>query len=166
MGFAEAIRVALQSLWANKLRTVLTLIGVVIGVASVIAIITLVNGANRFVATKISGYGSDVLTVTQMSSIIQTAEEYLEQQKRKNIEFSDYEYIAQTCTRCLSVGAQISSSGKVVNGKQSSDNTTINGWTSAMAEMSNIKVAEGRELTPMDDQAGTHDVVVGGGHRG
>ena len=48
MGFAEAIRVALQSLWANKLRTMLTLIGVVIGVASVIAIITLVNGANRF----------------------------------------------------------------------------------------------------------------------
>jgi putative ABC transport system permease protein len=161
MGFAEAIRVALQSLWANKLRTVLTLIGVVIGVASVIAIITLVNGANRFVATKISGYGSDVLTVTQMSSIIQTAEEYLEQQKRKNIEFSDYEYIAQTCTRCQSVGAQLDTSGKVVNGKQSSDNTTINGWTSAMAEMSNIKVAEGRELTPMDDQAGTHDVVVG-----
>ena len=161
MGFAEAIRVALQSLWANKLRTVLTLIGVVIGVASVIAIITLVNGANRFVATKISGYGSDVLTVTQMPSIIQTAEEYLQDQKRKNIEFSDYQYIAQTCTRCLSVGAQLSSSGKVVNGKQSSDNTTINGWTSAMAEMSNIKVAEGRELTPIDDQAGTHAVVVG-----
>ncbi len=161
MGFAEAIRVALQSLWANKLRTVLTLIGVVIGVASVIAIITLVNGANRFVATKISGYGSDVLTVTQMPSIIQTAEEYLRDQKRKNIEFSDYQYIGETCTRCQMVGAQLSSSGKVVNGKQSSDNTSINGWTSGMAEMSNIKVAEGRELTPMDDQEGTHDVVVG-----
>jgi putative ABC transport system permease protein len=161
MGFAEAIRVALQSLVANKLRTVLTLIGVVIGVASVIAIITLVNGANRFVATKISGYGSDVLTVTKMPSVIQTAEEYLQDQKRKDIEFSDYEYITQNCGRCLSVGAQLSSSGKVVNGKQSADNTTINGWTSAMAEMSNINVAEGRELTPMDDQQGTHDVVVG-----
>jgi hypothetical protein len=107
MGFTEAIRVALQSLWANKLRTVLTLIGVVIGVASVIAIITLVNGANRFVATKISGYGSDVLTVTKMPSVIQDAEEYLRDQKRKDIEFSDYEYIAQTCTRCQSVGAQL-----------------------------------------------------------
>ena len=41
----EAFRLALQSLWANKLRTVLTLLGVVIGVASVIAVVTLINGA-------------------------------------------------------------------------------------------------------------------------
>ena len=46
MEFKEAVKIALQSLWANKLRSVLTLLGVVIGVASVIAVVTLVNGAN------------------------------------------------------------------------------------------------------------------------
>ena len=51
MQFAEAFKLALQSLWANKLRTVLTLIGVVMGVASVIMVITLVNGANTYVGT-------------------------------------------------------------------------------------------------------------------
>ena len=45
MEFKEAVKIALQSLWANKLRSVLTLLGVVIGVASVIAVVTLVNGA-------------------------------------------------------------------------------------------------------------------------
>jgi len=55
-----------QSLWANKLRTDPHAVGVVIGVASVIAVITLVNGANQFVATKISGYGSDTLTVSKL----------------------------------------------------------------------------------------------------
>ena len=46
MEFKEAVKIALQSLWANKLRSVLTLLGVVIGVTSVIAVVTLVNGAN------------------------------------------------------------------------------------------------------------------------
>ena len=63
MPFSEAFKLALQSLWANKLRSILTLIGVVMGVASVIMVITLVNGANRYVSTKISGYGADVLHV-------------------------------------------------------------------------------------------------------
>jgi len=62
MEFIEAIKIALQSLWANKLRSVLTLIGVVIGVASVIAVITLTNGVNKYVATKVYGYGADVFT--------------------------------------------------------------------------------------------------------
>jgi putative ABC transport system permease protein len=51
MEFKEAVKIALQSLWANKLRSILTLLGVVIGVASVIAVVTLVNGANTYVAT-------------------------------------------------------------------------------------------------------------------
>jgi putative ABC transport system permease protein len=161
MEFKEAIWLALQSLWANKLRTVLTLIGVVIGVASVIAVITLVNGANRFVATKISGYGSDTLTVTKMPSVIFSGEEYIKFQKRKDIHYDDYLYLVQTCTRCLEMGAQISSTGKVVSGKQSSTNTSINGWTANMPEITNQNVVEGRSLTPVDDDRGTHVAVIG-----
>ena len=55
MKLIEAFKLALQSLWANKLRTILTLIGVVMGVASVIMVVTLVNGANEYVTTKMSG---------------------------------------------------------------------------------------------------------------
>ena len=63
MSFLEGFKLALQSLWGNKLRSILTLIGVVMGVASVIMVITLVKGANRYVSTKLSGYGADVFTV-------------------------------------------------------------------------------------------------------
>jgi putative ABC transport system permease protein len=59
------------------------------------------------------------------------------------------------------IGAELSSSGKVVNGRQSTTNTTINGWTANMGEIENLNVVEGRELTPMDDQTGTHNIVVG-----
>ena len=65
MLFSEAIKLALQSLWANKMRTILTLIGVVMAVASIIMVVTLVQGAKKYVSTKLSGYGADVFTVTR-----------------------------------------------------------------------------------------------------
>ena len=98
-------KLALQSLWANKMRTILTLIGVVMGVASVIMVITLVNGANRYVSTKLSGYGADVFTVTRMSSVIFSAEEYFRYQKRKILRIEDYEAVRDNCTECSEVGA-------------------------------------------------------------
>ena len=67
MEFREAIRIAFQSLWANKMRTVLTMIGVIIGVASVIAVITLSNGAKMYVIQKIANHGSDTLTITRLT---------------------------------------------------------------------------------------------------
>ena len=63
MQFTEALKLALQSLWGNKMRTVLTLLGVVMGVASVIMVITMVNGANSYVANKISNIRSAKLFV-------------------------------------------------------------------------------------------------------
>ena len=58
MHLLEAIRIALQSLWANKLRSALTLIGVVIGVAAVIAVVTFVSGINDYVSEKIFDLGA------------------------------------------------------------------------------------------------------------
>ena len=161
MLFSEAIKVALQSLWANKMRTVLTTIGVAISVASLIAVITLGNGAKMYVVKKIANQGSDVMTVQRINPVIFTGEEYLKENKRKNITYSDYHYLERTCTRCLMIGAELSSSGKVVNGKQSTTNTTINGWTPNMVEIDNLNVVEGRELTQIDEKTGAHNVIVG-----
>lgn len=161
MNFLEAMKVALQSLWANKMRTILTIIGVVIGVSSVIAIITLVHGANVWVIQKIAHKGSNTLTVTRLPAVIFTGEEYLRVNKRKNITYDDYLYLARSCTLCESIGAEISSSGTAVSGKQSSNNTTINGWTSSMVQINDLNVVEGRPLLPMDDELATHDIVVG-----
>ena len=97
MSILEAFKLALQSLWGNKMRSILTLIGVVMGVASVIMVLTLVQGAKRFISTKLSGYGADVFTVNRMSSVILTADEYFSYQKRKIIRMEDYEAIKDGC---------------------------------------------------------------------
>src|SRR5512141_2593940 len=105
MNFSEAIRIALQSLWANKLRSVLTLLGVVIGVAAVIAVVTFVNGINGYVAEKIFNLGADVFIVSKQSNVITNIDQFMEGQKRKDIHFEDYEAMSEACTTCRYVGA-------------------------------------------------------------
>jgi putative ABC transport system permease protein len=161
MQFTEAIKLALQSLWANKLRTVLTLVGVVIGVASVIAVVTLVNGANNYVATKVYGYGADVFTASKTPQVITNYKDYIRFQKRKNITMDDYAAVADRCKTCETVGALLDTTGKVVYGSQSSGDTDIRGWTSTMPVMYNLNVVEGRAFTTGDDSRAQHDAIIG-----
>ena len=161
MEIKEAFRIAVQSLWANKMRTVLTLLGVMIGVASVIAVVTLVNGANNFVATKFTNYGADVFTVSKQASIITNLEDYLRYQKRKNITLEDYKYVLQNCHACGPMGAFQATRGKVVHGTQSTTDSTIRGYTWQMPELQNLNVVSGRSFTEADDEHGAHVAIVG-----
>ncbi len=161
MDLKEAFKIALQSLWANKLRSVLTLIGMVIGVSSVIAVITLTNGVNKYVATKVYGYGADVFTLSRESPVIFSYEQWQKFQKRKNLKMEDYLAIQQLCKSCESVGALLNSSGKVVASNHSSDNTDIRGWSSNMPAISNLNVVLGRSFLPADDQYATRVAIVG-----
>jgi putative ABC transport system permease protein len=161
MQLIEAFRLALQSLWGNKLRSILTLIGVVMGVASVIMVITLVNGANKYVSTKLSGYGADVFTVTRMSSVIFTPEEYFKFQKRKIMRFEDYQAVRDNCTDCAEVGALLNKETTVVANGKSSNNTGVRGYTWTMLSLNNIDIAVGRGFTPADEEHATKNVIVG-----
>ncbi len=161
MNFLEAMKLALASLWANKLRSVLTLVGVVIGVASVIAVVTLVNGANKYVATKVYGKGADVFTISKQPAVIFNYEEYIRYQRRKNITLDDFQYIKDNCKLCQAVGSIYSSTGKVVYGTQSTTDTDIRGWTSEMPVMYNLNITQGRAFTPGDDERASHVALIG-----
>ncbi len=161
MGFREAVKIALQSLWANKLRSILTLVGVVIGVASVIMVITLVNGANKFVATKVYGYGADVFTASKQPSVIFSDAEYTKYQKRKDIKYDDYRAVAERCRTCAATGAMASASGSVVYSNHSSSDTSVRGWTADMPSIYNVEIERGRGFTPGEEQRRTHVAIIG-----
>jgi putative ABC transport system permease protein len=161
MKLIEAFKLALESLWGNKLRSILTLIGVVMGVASVIMVLTLVQGAKKYVSTKLSGYGADVFTVTRMSSVIMGPEEYLRFQKRKLLHFDDYQALREGCTQCSEVGALLSKSTNVVANGHSSNNTEVRGYTWTMVSLNNVDISLGRGFTPADEDHATHNVIVG-----
>src|ERR1700751_270901 len=96
----EALRIALLSLWANKLRSALTLLGVVIGVAAVIAVVTFVNGINGYVAEKIFNLGADVFIISKVTPVVTNVDQLLEGEKRKDITLDDYQAILESCSRC------------------------------------------------------------------
>ncbi len=161
MEFKEAVKIALQSLWANKLRSVLTLLGVVIGVASVIAVVTLVNGANTFVTTKFASYGADVFTVSKMPSIVTNSDDYQRYQKRKNILLDDYTYVRENCKSCVGIGAQQATVAKVVRGTQSITDCQIRGYTWQMPNLQNLNITQGRDFTQVDEDHASHVAVIG-----
>jgi putative ABC transport system permease protein len=161
MSILDAFKLAFQSLWGNKMRSILTLIGVVMGVASVIMVLTLVQGAKKYISTKLSGYGADVFTVNRMSSVILSADQYFSYQKRKIIRMEDYESIKEACTECNEVGAMLFKSTKVVYNGHSSNNTGVRGYTASMMSLNNLDIALGRGFTPADEEHAFHSCIVG-----
>jgi putative ABC transport system permease protein len=162
MLFSEAFKLALQSLWANKLRSILTLLGVVIGVASVITVVTLTNGAKSFVTEKINRYGASIVTVTKMPQTFITIDEYLSFQKRRDITYDDYRAILDDCKSCESVGAQRNNAtGRVVYQTKSTTDTGIRGWTWTMPPISNLNIDQGRSFTESEDDHSAHVAIIG-----
>src|SRR6266568_304226 len=162
MDTLESIRIALQSLWANKLRSVLTLLGVVIAVATVIAVETFVNGINGYVAEKIFNLGADVFIVSKAPNVITNVDQYLDSEKRKDIHYEDFLAVQEACTACKNVGATASRSNVDVKyNEQNSTDTTARGWTPGMTAIYDLDLQSGRSLTESDVNAGSNIAVIG-----
>ena len=162
MNISEAIRIALLSLWANKLRSVLTLLGVVIGVAAVIAVVTFVNGINGYVAEKIFNLGADVFIVGKMANVITDADQFIEGNKRKDVDMDLYHAVAEGCTACKVVGADVRNfNGKVIYGTENSKDTWVRGWTPTMQRIYDLDVVMGRPLNDADANNASAVVVIG-----
>src|SRR4029079_18678929 len=100
MNFLEAVSISLSSLRANRLRSLLTLLGIVIGVMAVIAVVSIISGLNDYVAGKIFNLAPDVITVTRTSPVISSLDEWVENQKRKNLYIEDVQAVAAACADC------------------------------------------------------------------
>src|SRR5438270_9864580 len=162
MNIAEAIRIALQSLWANKLRSVLSTLAIVIGVAAVIAVVTFVAGIDGYVAGKIFNLGADVFIMSKLSPVETNVEHFLAAEKRKNMDLEDYQSVLEACQRCEYVGAAIrNSSGHVKFAEQSISDTTVQGITPSMAPIYDTDLTSGRMLTETDLENKSPVAVVG-----
>ncbi len=162
MHISEGIKIAFLSLWANKLRSALTLLGVVIGVAAVIAVVTFVNGINGYVATKIFNLGADVFIVFKVSPAVTNIDKFLEGEKRKDLTMEDYEAVLAACKHCEWVGAQLrNDSGHVKYGEQSISDTIVRGMTPTMVAILDLDLTAGRMINDIDVRNNSPVVVVG-----
>jgi putative ABC transport system permease protein len=168
MEFREAASIALQSLWANKLRSVLTLLGVVIGIASVIAVVTFVNGINAYVAEKIFNLGADVFIVSKAPNAITNVDQLMEARRRKNIVMEDMEAVRDGCKACKVVGATAGAGSgggftraTVKYGNESSKDTAVRGWTPSQQRIYDLDIIAGRGITDADMNSAGMVAVIG-----
>ena len=158
----EAIRIALQSLWANKLRSALTLLGVVIGVAAVIAVVTFTSGINGYVAQKIFNLGADVFLISKVSPVVTSIDQFLEGQRRKDITLEDYEAVRDACHHCAVVGAStIKVDGHAKFGQQSISDVWIRGFTPTMGQILDLDLTSGRILNDTDENNRSNVAILG-----
>jgi len=151
MSFGEAVKIAMASLWAHKLRTVLTLLGVVIGVTSVIAVVSLIGGLNSYVADKVFNLGADVFLVSRGPLVTLNVDDYMKTQKRRKMKLDDYEFIRDNCKSCVAIGAELNHGGAQV--KYAGDyisNTNIMGWTPEMPDLETYDLESGRHINQTD----------------
>ncbi len=149
MHFLEGIIIALRSLVANKLRSILTLIGVIIGVMTVIAVVSIISGMNRYVEAEIQTLGSTTFLIRKFG-IITSSEEWLKQRKRKNLTLEDMEAIKENCPDCWEVGAEAFTWRKVKYRNKHLSRIDIMGATANITEIAAHDVYDGRSFSDFE----------------
>ena len=160
MQFLEGIIIALRSLVANKLRSILTLIGVIIGVMTVIAVVSIISGMNRYVEAEISSMGSTTFLIRKFG-IITSQEEWLEQRKRKNLTLEDMEVIEENCPDCWKVGAEAFTWRKVKYKNKHLSDITVVGSTANIIEIANHDIYDGRTFSEFEVEHNRRVCFVG-----
>jgi putative ABC transport system permease protein len=162
MSFGEAVKIAMASLWAHKLRTVLTLLGVVIGVTSVIAVVSLIGGLNSYVADKVFNLGADVFLVSRGPLATLNVDDYLKTQKRRKLKMDDYEFVRDNCKSCVAIGVELThGNSQVKYGTDYLSNTNIMGWTEDMPQLENYDLDSGRHINLTDVEHRSSVCTVG-----
>ncbi|HSE26373.1 MAG TPA: ABC transporter permease [Pyrinomonadaceae bacterium] len=158
----EAFRVATASLRANKLRTSLTLMGIVVGVTAVIAVVTIIKGLDKTVAQTFSSQGSTVFTISKNPQIIKSREEFVKFNKRKDVTHDDAEAISRLCTACWRVGIAANAIETVKYADQKAENVRIRGVNpTTMFDIDGVTIDVGRIWTESEGESGGDICVIG-----
>ncbi|MBE0711478.1 MAG: ABC transporter permease [Candidatus Aminicenantes bacterium] len=148
----ESFSMALVSLRSSKLRTFLTLLGIIIGVLTIIAVVSVIQGLNNYVYTKMSFYGANDFSVQKFSMIGTSLKDFREQMKRKDLTLVDRDLIRANCPACELIGASISTNQTVKYGSQSLKETEIRGVTYLDHEIGSVlELESGRHLQSQDE---------------
>ena len=161
MNFREAVSIAMESLQVNRLRSALTLLGIVIGVMTVIVVISFISGLNSFVADEVFDLGGDVFIINRTPNIVIDPDEWNTIRQRKNLLLVDANAVREYCTDCLAVGARLASTAQVKYGREFLLTTQVRGITPEVPEILAENLEAGRTITDYDVRHSVRITVVG-----
>ena len=160
MLFSENFKIALRALRANKMRSLLTILGIVIGVATVVALLSIGKGATASITSQIQSNGSNLLTVSPGRQQRGMA---ISGQSRQTsyLYYSDYQLLQHSLSTNITAIVPSYQSSYVVKYGDQSFNVNVTGVTEAYKDVHTYKVAEGRYITDGDNKSEALAAVLG-----
>lgn len=159
----ESIRIALQALWANKLRSSLTILCVVISIMSIIAVVSILGGMDVYVKEKVLEQGSNVFTLQRVNTweILTDFDKFLKSLKNPELTLEDMEALRAEITQADFVDAALDRSERVSVGRRYVENVEIRGRTSDYPGIGDFPLIEGRHFSEVDMQQRRMVCVLG-----
>ena len=159
----EAFRIAVDSIWTHKLRSILTLLGIIIGMASVVVVGGAIEGLSSYVSDRlISTFGSNTLIVDRFPMINVSEEEFEKMIKRnKRLYVTDMHAVDKLCDGCEAIAPSMSGTDDIKRLDQIFYDASINGVSEDTPKIQELELAEGRFLSNMDVAHGFHMAVIG-----
>jgi len=157
MDFAESLKMATKTLSANKLRSSLTMLGIIIGNASVIAMIGIGEGAQKYVNGQLQSLGPNVLFIVPGN---REARQLGDLDVPRNLVLADAEALETQVPSVAAVAAEKNTQG-LVSYRNRNTNTTIVGTTEGFLTVRSFEIAEGRFLNDLDQRSNSAVAVIG-----
>ncbi|HEU5180578.1 MAG TPA: ABC transporter permease [Candidatus Polarisedimenticolia bacterium] len=161
MPFSEGLMIALRALWANKLRSILTVLGNIIAIMSIIAVMSVIQGMNGYVENKVAGLGANVFVLQRGPFIITSHDELEKIQKRRRITLQDLKAVRENVTTAKFIGAFDSSPAKVRYKERYVEQVDVQGQDLPVLLPANFEVARGRLFARAEIDRSRPLVVLG-----
>lgn len=161
LAFRDDLYLAADALRAHKLRASLTMLGLTMGVATLIAVMTLVQGANNYVEQKIANLGTNVFRVSRLPFAVADFSVLVRAQHNKNIELADLQAVAAACPHCQYLGAAVTTPAGVRYRDRDLEDAALIGHTPEMADIDTRTLARGRYFTDQEDRHAAQVCLIG-----
>ena len=161
MNLTELLRAALRALRAHKLRSFLTLLGVIIGVTTIVAVVGIISGLDTYVKERVIVLAPDVYILRKIG-MPQSREDFLKQFRRPNLTWREYERLSSGVLNHTSqVAVGVGKSMYVKSGARRLDNITLLGASANFGGMFKLEFEGGRFFTAAEDGAAANVAVIG-----
>jgi len=157
----EPATVAFETLWAYKLRSFLMLLGVILSVATLIIVVSLIEGTNKYIADRVANMGSNVFLVMRFGLITDAAKFVQAQRRNPKITWEDYETLRDHMTTAKAVGVETRQRGVVRFNSESMTDVDVRGVTANIGDMDVEEPATGRYISDADNEHRTPVAMVG-----
>ncbi|HJQ97163.1 MAG TPA: ABC transporter permease [Candidatus Polarisedimenticolaceae bacterium] len=160
MNVRELFATSLRSLGSHKLRSGLTLLGVIIGVMTVVAVVSVISGLNAFVTENLINLNPDVLVFTKYG-ILRSRAEFLMANRRKPLTMAECRLVEAHCRSCAAVGAQVNYGAAVKAGRHKLGGVDVTGYTANADSMMNLDLDSGRFFNPTEEAHAAPVAIIG-----